>query len=61
MFCNDSDKWLDSFATPLSMIIAMAVVAIISFCAQKYGWATIPPEAGKAAEDVANALSAVMI
>ena len=54
-------KWLDSFAAPLSMIIAMAVVAIISFCAQKYGWATIPPEAGKAAEDVANALSAVMI
>ncbi len=42
-------KWLDSFATPVSMIIAMAVVAVLSFCAQKYGWATIPEETAKAA------------
>ena len=32
-------KWLDSFSTPLSMLIAMFVVGIISFCANKYGWA----------------------
>ena len=32
-------KWLDSFSTPLSMLIAMFVVGIISFCASKYGWA----------------------
>ena len=31
-------KWLDSFSTPLSMLIAMFVVGIISFCANKYGW-----------------------
>lgn len=31
-------KWLDNFSTPLSMIIAMVVVGIISFCASKYGW-----------------------
>lgn len=49
-------KWLDSFATPLSMIIAMAVVAIISFCAQKNGWATIPTANGA---DVADALGAI--
>ena len=32
-------KWLDSFSTPISMLIAMIVVGIISFCASKYGWA----------------------
>ncbi|MGN0744471.1 MAG: DUF5058 family protein [Christensenellales bacterium] len=32
-------KWLDSFSTPVSMLIAMIVVGIISFCAHKYGWA----------------------
>ena len=54
-------KWLDSFATPLCMIIAMAVVAIISFCAQKYGWATIPAETSAAAENVADAVAAFLI
>ena len=47
-------KWLDSFATPLSMIIAMATVAVISFCAQKYGWATIPPKTAEVAEAIAS-------
>lgn len=32
-------KWLDSFSTPASMLIAMIVVGILSFCAHKYGWA----------------------
>lgn len=35
-------KWLDSFSTPLSMLIAMFVVGIISYCAHKYGWALAP-------------------
>ncbi len=29
-------KWLDSFATPISMLIGMAVVAVIAYCASKY-------------------------
>lgn len=32
-------KWLDSFSIPLSMLFAMFVVGVISFCANKYGWA----------------------
>lgn len=32
-------KWLDNFSTPLSMLIAMFVVGVISYCANKYGWA----------------------
>ena len=32
-------KWLDSFSTPVSMLIAMFVVGVISYCANKYGWA----------------------
>ena len=35
-------KWLDSFSTPLSMLIAMFVVGVISYCANKYGWALSP-------------------
>ncbi len=31
-------KWLDSFSTAFSMIIAMAVVAVLAFFAQKNGW-----------------------
>lgn len=53
-------KWLDSFATPLSMIIAMAVVAIISFCAQKYGLDTIPVS-GETADAVAKAICALAV
>ncbi len=30
--------WLDSFATPVSMIVSMIIVGVISFCATKYGW-----------------------
>lgn len=36
--------WLDNFATPLSMIIAMIVVGAISYCANKYGWALAPSD-----------------
>ena len=49
-------KWLDSFSTPLSMLIAMFVVGIISFCANKYGWAlstdlsNTPEQAAEAAK-----------
>lgn len=35
-------KWLDSFSTPISMLIAMFVVGVISYCAHKYGWALAP-------------------
>lgn len=35
-------KWLDSFSTPVSMLIAMFVVGVISYCAHKYGWALAP-------------------
>lgn len=35
-------KWLDSFSIPLSMLFAMFVVGVISFCANKYGWALSP-------------------
>lgn len=31
-------KWLDSFSTAFSMIIAMIVVAILAYFAQKNGW-----------------------
>lgn len=31
-------KWLDSFATPLAMLIAMIVVAVISYFATQNGW-----------------------
>lgn len=54
-------KWLDSFATPLSMIIAMAVVAVISFCAQKYGWATIPADGAHAAENAIEAFRSLIM
>lgn len=54
-------KWLDSFATPLSMIIAMAVVAIISFCAQRYDWATIPVGTGETAEGLIRAAETLLI
>ncbi len=38
-------QWLDSFATPVSMLIAMIVVAVISYCASTNGWPTAPAEA----------------
>lgn len=31
-------RWLDSFSTAFSMLIAMAVIAIIAYAAQKNGW-----------------------
>lgn len=31
-------KWLDSFSTAFSMLIAMAVIGVIAFFAQKNGW-----------------------
>jgi len=54
-------KWLDSFATPVSMIIAMAVVAVISYCAGKYGWATIPPQHAATVEEALRSVAALGI
>ena len=42
-------KWLDSFSTAFSMLIAMAVVAVISYFAYKDGWALVPEETAEAA------------
>lgn len=45
-------KWLDSFSTAFSMIIAMVVVAIIAYFAQVNGWdptLTVAETAGSAA------------
>ena len=47
-------KWLDSFSTPLSMLIAMFVVGVISYCANKYGWA-LSSDTSAAAEQAAEA------
>ncbi len=55
-------KWLDSFSTPLSMLIAMFVVGIISFCANKYGWSlsTDLSEASGVAEAAKNAFAMIL-
>ena len=56
-------KWLDSFSTPLSMLIAMFVVGIISFCANKYGWALstdLSGSASEAAEAAKNAFAMIL-
>ena len=45
-------KWLDSFSTPVSMLIAMFVVGVISYCANKYGWA-LSSDTSAAAEQAA--------
>ena len=51
-------KWLDSFSTPLSMLIAMAVVAVISYFSYENGWPLKPdPDEVVAA---ANIIAAVM-
>lgn len=49
-------KWLDSFSTPLSMLLAMFVVGVLSYCAHKYGWAlsTNTSEVAQALESVAH-------
>lgn len=48
-------KWLDSFSTAFSMLIAMAVVAVISYFSYENGWPLKPdPDA------VAAVVSAVM-
>ena len=52
-------KWLDSFSTPLSMLIAMFVVGIISFCANKYGWA-LSTDLSKATEAAKNAFAMIL-
>ena len=50
--------WLDSFSTPLSMLIAMAVVAVISYFSYENGWPLKPdPDEVSAA---VNALAALM-
>ncbi len=56
-------KWLDSFSTPLSMLIAMFVVGIISFCANKYGWALstdLSNTTEQAAEAAKNAFAMIL-
>lgn len=56
-------KWLDSFSTPLSMLIAMFVVGIISFCANKYGWALstdLSNTTAQAAEAAKNAFATIL-
>lgn len=56
-------KWLDSFSTPLSMLIAMFVVGIISFCANKYGWALstdLSQTTEQAAEAAKNAFAMIL-
>ena len=50
--------WLDSFSTPLSMLIAMAVVAVISYFSYENAWPLKPdPDEVSAA---VNALAALM-
>lgn len=56
-------KWLDSFSTPVSMLIAMFVVGVISYCANKYGWAlstTTAETAQEAAEAAKNAFAMIL-
>ena len=51
-------KWLDSFSTPLSMLIAMAIVAVISYFSYENVWPLKPdPDEIEAA---ANIIAAVM-
>ena len=45
-------KWLDSFSTPLSMLIAMAVVAVISYFSYENCWPLDPETAAAAAAAV---------
>lgn len=45
-------KWLDSFSTPLSMLIAMAVVAVISYFSYENVWPLDPETAAAAAAAV---------
>ena len=42
-------KWLDSFSTAFSMLIAMAVVAVISYFAYDKGLPLVPEETAEAA------------
>ncbi len=37
-------KWLDNFATPFAMLIAMAVVAVISYFSSENNWVLSVPE-----------------
>lgn len=56
-------KWLDNFSTPLSMLVAMFVVGVISYCANKYGWALstdLSGSASEAAEAAKNAFAMIL-
>ncbi len=61
---NKADwKWLDNFSTPLSMLVAMFVVGVISYCANKYGWALstdLSSSASEAAEAAKNAFAMIL-
>ena len=48
-------KWLDSFSTAFSMLIAMAVVAVISYFSYDKGWPLVPD-----AEEAEAVVKAVM-
>ena len=50
--------WLDSFSTPFSMLIAMAVVAVISYFSYENAW-PLKPDPDKVSAAV-NALAALM-
>ena len=50
--------WLDSFSTPFSMLIAMAVVAVISYFSYENGW-PLKPDPDEVSSAV-NALAALM-
>lgn len=49
-------KWLDSFSTPVSMLIAMFVVGVISYCANKYGW-TLSTDVAEATQNVVGLIA----
>lgn len=49
-------KWLDSFSTAFSMILAMIVVAVISYFAQQNGWDPTLTQAADAAKNAAALL-----
>ena len=50
---NPKMKWLSDLSIPISMLIAMAVVAIISYFAQQNGW---DPTLAKAVEDAVHSV-----
>ncbi len=52
--CNQ--KWLDSFSTALSMLIAMGVVAVLSYFTYQNAWPMVPDETEAAVTAIASVL-----